>query len=384
MPDRLNRRYSEHMRNAKKIDDRVTIGRVPDDEDLGQLKELGYKTLVDVREEDEKFGGRVERKSKELGLKYVSVPIRRRGIQLDDVVEFYHVIYQKGTAPLYAFSRFGKKPLAFLLLFEAVANGDTLVRVFERSRRIGIDLRGDLLLQEFLISFYNDGCMGEVVESIRRVRPELFPSKNSAKAPAPNAAQLVRHAPRSEREHVLHQRGCTVWLTGLPSSGKSTTAFTLERELLTQGILAYVLDSDNLRPGLNKDLGFTAAEREENIRRAGEVAKLFADAGVLTIVSFISPYRRDRALARDLHAAAGLSFVEVFVDAPLEVCEARDGRGLYKSARDGELAGFTGIDDAYEPPIEPDVVIKAASTSPAKAAQQILAHLLHTGLLLPE
>jgi uncharacterized protein (TIGR01244 family) len=370
------------MRNAIKIDNRVTIGRVPDDEDLGQLKELGYKTLVDVREDDEKFGGRVERKAAELGLHYVSIPISRQGISLDQVVDFYHIIYQRGTAPIYAFSRFGKKPLAFLLLFEAVAQGDQLARVFERSRRIGIDLRGDLLLQEFLVSFYNNECIEGVVESIRRIRPDLFPPKESAKDHGTDGVNLPRHAPRSEREHVLHQKGCTVWLTGLPSSGKSTTAFMLETEMLTQGFLPYVLDSDNIRHGLNQDLGFSAQEREENIRRVGEVAKLFADAGIMTIVSFISPYRRDRALARELHAAAGLSFVEVFIDAPLEVCETRDGRGLYKSAREGEIRGFTGIDDQYEPPIEPEIVVKTATTAPDKAAQQILSYLVQNKILL--
>jgi adenylylsulfate kinase len=139
------------------------------------------------------------------------------------------------------------------------------------------------------------------------------------------------HVDRKDRERVLDQRGCTIWFTGLPSSGKSTTAFTLEHKLISLGYLAYVLDGDNVRHGLNKNLGFSAEDREENIRRIGEVAKLFADAGLITMTSFISPYRRDRDLVRDLHREAGLCFIEVFVDTPLEVCEARDPKGLYKN-----------------------------------------------------
>src|SRR5437763_5581702 len=162
------------------------------------------------------------------------------------------------------------------------------------------------------------------------------------------------HATRAERAALLRQRGATLWFTGLSGSGKSTTAFTLEHALVQAGRLAYVLDGDNVRHGLNKNLGFSAADREENIRRIGEVARLFADCGVLTMTSFISPYRKDRDLVRALHAEAGLPFVEVHVNTPIETCERRDTKGLYKKARAGQLKGFTGIDDPYEAPPTPD------------------------------
>ena len=148
--------------------------------------------------------------------------------------------------------------------------------------------------------------------------------------------------------------------------------------------MAYVLDGDNVRHGLNKNLAFSAEDREENIRRIGEVAKLFADAGIITITSFISPYRRDRNLARKIHTDAGLFFIEVFVDAPLEICEHRDPKGLYKKARMGEIKGFTGIDDPYEQPVHPDLVINTADTSPPEGAMKILGYLVEKGhLMLP-
>ena len=140
-------------------------------------------------------------------------------------------------------------------------------------------------------------------------------------------------------------------MTGLSGSGKSTIAYTLEHALVQRGHLAYVLDGDNIRHGLNKNLGFSAEDREENIRRIGEVAKLFADTGVITITAFISPYRKDRDINRELLGERG--FIEVFCKAPLEVCEQRDPKGLYKKARAGELKGFTGIDDPYEEPLKP-------------------------------
>jgi bifunctional enzyme CysN/CysC len=151
------------------------------------------------------------------------------------------------------------------------------------------------------------------------------------------------------------QRGATVWFTGLPASGKSTLAATVERRLVEAGRPAYLLDGDNLRHGLNGDLGFSAAEREENVRRAGEVAALFADAGLVALVSLVSPYEAGRRAARAAHERAGLPFVEVFVDTPVEECERRDPKGLYARARAGELAGFTGVDDPYERPATPDL-----------------------------
>jgi len=190
---------------------------------------------------------------------------------------------------------------------------------------------------------------------------------------ATNVTWHESHVERQERERLLRQKGCTIWLTGLPSSGKSTAAFTLEHELLKRGRLAYVLDGDNIRHGLNKNLGFSAEDREENIRRIGEVAKLFADAGCITITSFISPYRKDRDQARSIHQAMGVKFFEVFIDAPVEVCEERDPKGLYKKARSGQLKGFTGVDDPYEPPLKPELVLNTAELSPAECAEKILA-----------
>ncbi len=184
---------------------------------------------------------------------------------------------------------------------------------------------------------------------------------------------IVWHRSDVERSARL-SLGATVWLTGLSGSGKSTVAMACERLLLEQGQAAYVLDGDNLRTGLNGDLGFDAASRNENVRRAGEVALLFADAGVVAIVPLISPYRADRDRVRHRHEELGLRFVEVFVDTPLELCEQRDPKGLYAKARAGEITGFTGIDDPYEAPLDPDIVLKPGPTPGAAAA--IVAELL--------
>ena len=183
------------------------------------------------------------------------------------------------------------------------------------------------------------------------------------------------HVNRPERERLLKQRGATIWFTGLSGSGKSTLAFTLEHELVREGRMAYVLDGDNIRHGLNKNLGFSAADREENIRRIGEVAKLFADAGLIVMTAFISPYRKDRDMVRALHEAANIPFIEVHIATPIEVCETRDPKGLYKKARAGELKNFTGIDDPYEAPAKPELVIDATSTTPQEAALQLIEHL---------
>ncbi len=162
---------------------------------------------------------------------------------------------------------------------------------------------------------------------------------------------------RDERWAALGAHGATLWLTGLSASGKSTIASALEQVLVQRKVPAYRLDGDNIRFGLNKNLGFSAEDRAENIRRIGEVAKLIADSGQIAITSFISPYTRDRDAARALHEEAGLTFLEVFVDTPLEVCEARDPKGLYKKARAGEIKGFTGVDDPYEAPPKADLVL---------------------------
>jgi adenylylsulfate kinase len=193
------------------------------------------------------------------------------------------------------------------------------------------------------------------------------------------------HATRDERQALLKQKGCTLWFTGLSGSGKSTIAFTLEHALVQRGRLAYVLDGDNIRHGLNKNLGFTAADREENIRRIGEVAKLFADTGVITLTSFISPYRNDRDNVRALHVAGNLPFIEIHCATPIETCETRDPKGLYKKARaalaSGKGMGFTGVDDPYEAPTKPEVTIDATSTSPQQAAVILIDYLEKQGIL---
>lgn len=166
--------------------------------------------------------------------------------------------------------------------------------------------------------------------------------------------------------------GMTVWLTGLSGSGKSSVAVELERQLISAGQAAYLLDGDNLRMGLNGNLGFTAEDRKENVRRVAHVARLFADAGVVAIVPLISPYRGGRELARQMHKAANLQFAEVFIDTPLEVCEARDPKGLYAKARAGELKGMTGIDDPYEAPLEPEFRFIPEDGTAAEVAAKLI------------
>jgi len=176
------------------------------------------------------------------------------------------------------------------------------------------------------------------------------------------------HVARSERPSL----GATVWLTGLSGSGKSTVATACERALVDAGRPAYVLDGDNLRLGLNADLGFSTEDRAENVRRVGHVARLLADAGVVALVPLISPYRADRDRVRALHEEAGLPFVEVFVDTPIELCEQRDPKGLYARARAGEITGFTGIDDPYEPPAAPELVLRPERGTAAAMAAAVL------------
>jgi len=189
------------------------------------------------------------------------------------------------------------------------------------------------------------------------------------------------HVTREERAELLRQKGATLWFTGLSGSGKSTIAFTLEHALVQRGRLAYVLDGDNIRHGLNKNLGFSAADREENIRRIGEVAKLFADSGIVAMTSFISPYRKDRDAVRALHVAGKLPFVEIHVNTPIATCETRDPKGLYKKARAGELKNFTGIDDPYEEPLHAEVHIDATNISPQDATVMLLQYLEQRGII---
>lgn len=170
--------------------------------------------------------------------------------------------------------------------------------------------------------------------------------------------------PRKDRYALTGGPGVTVWLTGLSGSGKSTIAALVEAELVRRGRAAYMLDGDNLRHGLNAGLGFSAADRSENVRRVGEVARLMADAGLVVLVPVISPYRKDREAVRSAHSEAGIAFIEVHVATSLEVCEARDAKGLYTKARAGKIVGFTGIDDPYEPPESPEIVTNTVDSSP--------------------
>src|SRR5947208_2532118 len=206
-----------------------------------------------------------------------------------------------------------------------------------------------------------------------------------AEVKATNITWHEGHVTREEREALLKQRGATLWFTGLSGSGKSTIAFTLEHALVQHGHLAYVLDGDNIRHGLNKNLGFTANDREENIRRIGEVAKLFADAGILTLTSFISPFRKDRDNVRALHEQGKLPFIEIYCATPIETCEQRDPKGLYKKARaaqaSGKGMGFTGVDDPYEAPAKPEITLDATGTSPQQAAVQLIDDLEKQGLI---
>ena len=199
---------------------------------------------------------------------------------------------------------------------------------------------------------------------------------------------------RPEREKLNGHAGCVVWFTGLSACGKSTVANLVDHKLWSAGVHSFVLDGDNIRHGLNAapgmlkerhgeefakrfGLGFSAQDREENIRRIGAVSKLFAEAGVIAITAFISPYRVDRDRVRATLAAG--DFVEIFVDAPIEVCEARDPKGLYKKARAGELKGFTGIDDPYEAPLKPELVLDAGKKTAEVLADEVIAYLRSAG-----
>jgi bifunctional enzyme CysN/CysC len=184
---------------------------------------------------------------------------------------------------------------------------------------------------------------------------------------------------RAARAGAKGQRPCAVWLTGLSGAGKSTIANLVERKLHAQGRHTYVLDGDNVRHGLNKDLGFTDADRVENIRRVAEVARLMTEAGLIVIVAFISPFARERRMARALFDEG--DFVEVFVDTPLTLAEERDPKGLYRKARSGELKNFTGVDSPYERPEAPEVRLDTASLSAEQAADEVIAYLEQNGVL---
>jgi adenylylsulfate kinase len=184
---------------------------------------------------------------------------------------------------------------------------------------------------------------------------------------------------RADREALLGQKGVTIWLTGLSGSGKSTVAVAAEEALVRRGRLAYVLDGDNIRHGLNKNLGFSPADRTENIRRIGEVSKLFTEAGVIVFTSFISPYRADRDLVRSIHEPG--RFVEAYVAASVETCESRDVKGLYKKARAGEIPEFTGISAPYEAPERPELVLDTNRQTVEESVGQLVSFLEEKGYL---
>ena len=186
---------------------------------------------------------------------------------------------------------------------------------------------------------------------------------------------------RLDRHKILPQTGATVWFTGLSGSGKSTIAVALEKALHSDSILSYRLDGDNVRMGINKNLGFSEQDRKENIRRIGEVCKLFGDAGIIVISSFISPYSEDRNEVRILHDDADLKFIEVFVDCPLEIAEGRDPKGLYKKARAGEIKNFTGIDDPYEMPNNPEIHLNSHKMSLKEEVDVIIDYLKNCGVI---
>ncbi|MBV5320311.1 MAG: adenylyl-sulfate kinase [Sulfuricurvum sp.] len=187
------------------------------------------------------------------------------------------------------------------------------------------------------------------------------------------------HITKEDRSFIKQQRPCILWFTGLSGSGKSTIANALENKLYEMGKHTYLLDGDNVRHALNKDLGFSDSDRVENIRRIGEVSKLFADAGLIVISAFISPFQSDRQIVRNL--VNQNEFIEVFIDAPIEICEQRDPKGLYQKARCGEIKNFTGIDSPYEAPMNPDIHIKTDVMSVDESVQLIIDTLINQGYL---
>ncbi len=189
---------------------------------------------------------------------------------------------------------------------------------------------------------------------------------------------------RADRNRLLGHKGATLWFTGLSGSGKSTVAVALEKVLLDRGHLVYRLDGDNIRLGINKNLGFSAEDRTENIRRIGEIAKLFVDTGVIVLSSFVSPYRADRDIVRQLHVDGGMDFIEVFVDCALSEAEKRDPKGLYKKARAGEIKNFTGISDPYEGPNAPELHLHSDTQSLEEEVALLLDLLKQRGVLRSE
>jgi len=194
-----------------------------------------------------------------------------------------------------------------------------------------------------------------------------------------NITKITTHVTREDRERMLGQKGVTLWFTGLSGSGKSTVAIEVDRLLTERGVACTVLDGDNVRHGLNSDLGFSPEDRNENIRRIGEVAKLFTEAGIINLTAFISPYRADRDRNRAIQAEG--DFVEIYVDTPLEICEQRDPKGLYKKARAGIIPEFTGISAPYEAPENAEIVLKTGEQSVEQSAAVVVAYLEKNGYI---
>ncbi|QQE10078.1 adenylyl-sulfate kinase [Planctomycetota bacterium] len=208
-------------------------------------------------------------------------------------------------------------------------------------------------------------------------------SQNSEQNKSTNITWHKGAITRDDRHANLGQKGCTLWFTGLSGSGKSTIASALEKALIKEGHHAYRLDGDNIRHGLNSNLGFSPEDRDENIRRIGEVTKLFADAGMISITSFISPYRETRDKIRKLHEETGIPFFEVHIDVPLGIAESRDPKGLYKKARAGEIKDFTGIHQEFEAPIKPDLLLKTHEMKVHQSITALLELLRENNILKP-
>jgi adenylylsulfate kinase len=204
--------------------------------------------------------------------------------------------------------------------------------------------------------------------------------RKSSNAASANTTWHEGAVSRADRERLLGQRGATVWFTGLSGSGKSTIAVAVESRLVGSGRLCYRIDGDNLRHGLNRNLGFSPDDRAENVRRTGEVCRILADSGVIVLASLVSPFIADRAAVRALHDEWGIPFLEAFVDVPLDVAESRDPKGLYKKARAGEIRDFTGIHQPYESPLCAELVIDSSKLAVSAAAECVIAELLARGI----
>jgi adenylylsulfate kinase len=368
------------MRNAIRTNERVTLGRVPDQDDLIQLAQLGYRTLVDVRADEEKFGGLVEKRACELGLRYLSVPVIRSQIELDDVLKFYRIVYDQQNAPVYAFSRFGKKPMAFLVLLEAVARAEPLPQVFRRASRWGMDLRGDLCLQEFLVDFYNAGQTGQLWQVIRELRPDLVGCARTARTPKSEQSGSG-FVLRADRERRLGQRGCTVWLTSVRSCCTAAAAQALYSLLTAQGGVAYCLSDGWGSQGSSGQLPFSGPVDAPSGRRIGREAALLADAGLVVVASDCSLPQSERDWIRSLHESVGLPFVEALLHAPSAVCHHHSAPGPIGHMLSRATADGLTDSSAYEPSLLPDVQVSAQDESVERTASRIVDYLQHRGYL---